>query len=136
MKKIAASVLTAVAFVSALAVAATSETIEDRIKPVGELCMAGDPCAAAVVAVSSSSEPRTGESIYGTACTTCHAAGVAGAPKFGDVAAWAPRIEKGLETLYEHSINGFNGMPAKGMCFDCSDDEMKAAVDYIVNSAQ
>jgi len=133
MKKIVASVLTAVALFSALAVA---ETIEDRIKPVGELCMAGDECAAAVVAVASSSEPRTGDAIYGKSCTTCHAAGVAGAPKTGDVAAWAPRIAKGMDVLYTHAISGFNAMPAKGMCFDCSDDEMKAAVDYLVDSAQ
>lgn len=133
MKKVIASVFAAAAFISACVFA---ESIEERIKPVGELCMAGDECAAAVVASAASSEPRSGEEIYGKACTTCHAAGLAGAPKMGDAAAWAPRIAKGMDALYTSAINGLNGMPAKGMCFDCSDDEMKVAVDYMVNNSK
>lgn len=130
MKKIVASVLAVVACISALAVA---ETIEDRIKPVGELCMAGDDCAAAVVASASSSEPRSGEAVYNASCTNCHAAGIAGAPKTGDAGAWGERVGKGMDTLYTNAINGVGGMPAKGLCFDCSDDEIKVAVDYMVD---
>ena len=116
--------------------AATQDTLEERVKAVGDLCMAGDPCAAAVVATAASSGPRSGEDIYTGKCAACHATGAANAPKFKDNAAWAPRIAKGLETLYTNAINGINTMPAKGLCMDCSDDEIKASVDYMVNAAK
>lgn len=81
-----------------------------------------------------------GEAVYNQACMACHAQGVAGAPKFGDAEAWGPRIEKGTETLYENSINGFQGdtgmMPPKGGFTNLSDEEVKAAVDYMVENAQ
>lgn len=77
-----------------------------------------------------------GESIYKQSCFACHAAGVAGAPKLGDKAAWAPRIAQGNETLYTHSIKGFQGkagmMPPKGGNMSLSDADVKAAVDYMV----
>lgn len=112
-----------------------SAAMKDRLKPVGDLCMSGDDCAAAPVAAAPA-EPRTGVQVYETKCFTCHASGAAGAPKLSDVAAWAPRIGKGIDTLYTHAIGGFNGMPAKGLCMDCSDDEIKAAVDYMVDSSK
>lgn len=59
-----------------------------------------------------------------------------GAPKSGSADDWAPRISKGIETLYTHALTGFNAMPAKGMCAACTDDEIKAAVDYMVDSAK
>ncbi|MGR8946535.1 MAG: c-type cytochrome [Gammaproteobacteria bacterium] len=81
-----------------------------------------------------------GKEVYDAACFICHASGVAGAPKFGDAASWAARAEKGMETLYEHSIKGFMGenglMPPKGGRPDFSDDDVKAAVDYMVNSSK
>lgn len=81
-----------------------------------------------------------GQAIYDQACMACHAQGVAGAPKFGDAEAWAPRIAKGKDTLYENSIKGFQGesgmMPPKGGFMNFSDEEVKAAVDYMVESAQ
>ena len=74
-----------------------------------------------------------GEAVYNSGCMACHMPGVAGAPKLGDVAAWEPRIAKGMETLYDSGINGLApGMPARGMCFTCSDDELNAVVDYMV----
>lgn len=115
--------------------ASVKEDIAERLSPVGQLCMSGDSCAAAPV-VAASSGPRTGDQIYNASCTTCHSAGVAGAPKTGDAAAWAPRIAQGKETLYTHAIKGFNAMPAKGLCMDCSDDEIKASVDYLVEQSQ
>lgn len=79
-----------------------------------------------------------GEKLFGSVCTTCHTAGLMGAPKFGDKAAWAPRIAQGKETLYKHAIGGFQGkvgvMPPKGGS-QASDDEVKAAVDYMVSKA-
>lgn len=128
------AVLTAVLAINAYAQAGS---IEDRIKAVGDVCMAGESCAAApVVVASAGAVARPGSDVYTTKCALCHATGAAGAPKLGDKAAWAPRIGKGVETLYANSINGFNGMPAKGMCFDCSDDEMKAAVDHMVDGSK
>lgn len=77
-----------------------------------------------------------GEGVYKSACVACHSAGVAGAPKSGDKAAWAPRIAKGKPTLYEHAIKGFQGaagvMPAKGGNAALADADVQAAVDYMV----
>ncbi len=77
-----------------------------------------------------------GQSVYDTACYICHATGVTGAPKPGDVANWNPRIEKGVDLLYANAINGYQGqfgiMPPKGGNLLLSDDEVKAAVDYLV----
>ncbi|MDH3589888.1 MAG: c-type cytochrome [Gammaproteobacteria bacterium] len=81
-----------------------------------------------------------GEAIYNSACMACHMVGVAGAPKLGDTEAWAPRIANGIDTLYTHSIDGFQGatgvMPPKGGRLDLSDDEIKAGVDFMVEAAQ
>lgn len=83
---------------------------------------------------------RSGKQVYDTTCFACHAIGAAGAPKFGDKAAWAPRIAQGMGTMVTHAINGFQGatgvMPPKGTCANCSDDEMKAAVEYMVENAK
>ncbi len=125
--------LTVAIVLSAFSSAAVKDEIADRIAPEGSLCMSGDDCAAAPVAVVSG--PRSGADVYNT-CAACHNTGAAGAPKLGDVAGWAPRIAKGNDTLYDHAINGFNGMPAKGLCGNCSDDEIKAAVDYMVAESQ
>ena len=75
---------------------------------------------------------RDGQTVYKTACFACHDAGVAGAPKLGDKAAWAPRIAKGNDALYSALQNGLNAMPPKGTCMNCSDDELKAVLDYMV----
>ena len=132
-------------FVAALAVAAgaavavaqsVDKEIAERIAPVGKTCMQGDECAAAAPAASASSGTRSGADVYNASCMTCHATGAAGAPKFGDAAAWGPRIDKGIDTLYTHAINGFNAMPARGLCMDCSDDEVKAAVDHMVEGSK
>lgn len=81
-----------------------------------------------------------GKQIYDTVCMACHAAGVAGAPKYGDKDAWAPRIAQGNDMLYEHALKGFMGqagmMPPKGGRADLPDADIKAAVDYMVSAAQ
>ena len=113
-------------------------TIEERIKPVGEVCMEGDnSCGGAAVAAASSG-PRSGEDVYNAACMACHSTGAAGAPKLGDAAAWAGRIAKGTDVLYSSGINGIagTGMMAKGGCMNCSDEEVNAAVDYMVAGSQ
>lgn len=88
------------------------------------------------VAASEESTGRSGEEIYNNSCTTCHATGIAaaiGAPELGSNDDWKERLEQGFDTLLEHSINGLNAMPPKGTCGDCSDDEMKAVVQYMVD---
>ena len=133
MKKLF-GILLATALVSGIAVANDDE-IQARIAPVGSTCMQGDDCAAAPAPVAAAG-PKSGKDVFGSFCTTCHSAGVMGAPKFGDAASWAPHIAKGKDTLYTHALTGFNSMPAKGMCAACSDDEIKAAVDYMVDGSK
>ncbi len=113
-----------------------AKEVAERTKPVGDVCIEGDPCAAQAASAAKPSGPRSGEDIYAASCTSCHALGVAGAPTFGDAAQWAPRIAKGLDTLYANSINGINAMPPKGLCMDCSDEEIQASVDYMVEAAK
>lgn len=111
-----------------------SDDIKARLEPVGKTCMSGDDCAAAPVVVASG--PKSGKEVYDSFCTTCHAAGVMNAPRFGNAGDWGPRIAKGKDTLYTHALGGFNSMPAKGMCAACSDDEIKAAVDYMADNSK
>jgi cytochrome c5 len=81
-------------------------------------------------------ENVVGKKVYGSVCSMCHAAGVAGAPKPGDKADWGPRIAQGKDTLYKHALEGFTGakgmMPARGGGSALTDDELKAAVDHMV----
>lgn len=81
-------------------------------------------------------DPQTatvdGQKIYQTSCQACHVAGVAGAPKLGDKEAWAPRIDKGNDALFASVKNGLNAMPPKGACMSCSEDELRAALEYMV----
>lgn len=84
------------------------------------------------------SEPsHPGEQVYNRFCFSCHAAGVAGAPRTGDAEAWAPRIDKGREALIEASIEGIPpGMPPRGLCTECTEEEIGAAVDYMIERSQ
>lgn len=131
-----AVVLAASAFATDLTDAQRA-AIEARIKPVGESCMEGDnTCGAPAVAASTG--PRSGEEVYNTACMACHSTGAAGAPKVGDAAAWAARIAKGTDALYASGVNGVpgTGMIAKGGCVACSDEEIHAAVDFMMANSQ
>jgi len=97
---------------------------------------AGGPAAAADAAVAG----VDGKKVYGNVCSMCHAAGVAGAPKPGDKADWGPRIAQGKDMLYKHALEGFTGakgmMPARGGSTTLKDEEVKAAVDYMVSLSQ
>ena len=92
--------------------------------------------AIALFAVAGTSNAREGKEIYDTKCYICHATSVAGSPKFGDKAAWAPRIEKGMDAMMVTVIKGKGAMPPKGTCMDCTDDELKAAAQYMVDAVK
>lgn len=95
--------------------------------------------AAPAAASAPVAENTVGKSVFGKTCSMCHAAGVAGAPKPGDKADWAPRIAQGKDVMYRHAIDGFTGakgmMPARGGNPALTDDEVKSAVDYMVEKS-
>ena len=110
----------------------TWDSTELGVTPIDHLQEAQTPAAA---------EPSVDASgLYKQACAACHDMGVAGAPKVGDASAWSNRLSQGMETIYDHAINGFQGdmgyMPAKGGRADLSDDEVRAIVDYMVENSQ
>lgn len=109
------------------------KAIAERLKPIGTLCLQGNECgAASAPSADGGSQGASGEEIYGQVCTACHDTGAAGAPKRGDQGAWASRLEQGVETLYTHAIDGFGAMPAKGGNPSLSDDDVKRAVNHLV----
>ena len=91
--------------------------IEKRIQPFSAVCVQGQTCGGGSDAVAASAG-RSGEDVYNTACMACHSAGIAGAPKVGDQVAWAGRISKGMDSLYDSGVNGVagTGMIARGGC--------------------
>jgi len=111
-----------------------TQSLAQRIAPVGSFSAETSEPAPVAAPVTLS-----GEDAY-SSCAACHAAGVAGAPLFADKAVWENRLSKGIETLYNNAINGFQGdagyMPAKGGNAALSDESVKAAVDYMVEAAQ
>ena len=140
------------------------QMVEERIRPVGRVAIAGQDDDAGERVAAASDTPATdsgaadaspedeaeaeaasgeaadidGEAVYRTACTVCHGAGIAGAPKTGDASAWEARIEQGMETLVRHAIEGFQGdtgvMPPRGGRSDLSDAQVQAAVQYMVDA--
>lgn len=120
---------------AAFAETPAADDIQARVAKVGSVCMSGDECAAAPVAAAPAG-PRSGQQVFDGFCHTCHKTGLMNAPKVGSSADWAPRISQGIETLIKHSITGLNQMPAKGMCANCSDDELAAAVNYMVDNSK
>lgn len=116
--------------------------IDERLEPVGRVALPGD-----APAVEAAAEPvaapvaakLTGEQVYNTACFACHGTGAGGAPKLGDAAAWRARVAQGKDTLHKHAVAGYQGtagyMPPKGGRVDLSDDEIIAAVDFMVGQS-
>lgn len=137
MKKL--SSLLAVAAVSLTLVACGDKKPADAPAPVAAPAAAPAPAPAAAPAPAPVAENTVGKSVYGKTCAMCHAAGVAGAPKPGDKTEWGPRIAQGKDTLYKHALEGYTGskgmMPAKGGAANLTDDEVKAAVDYMADQS-
>nr|WP_246077642.1 c-type cytochrome [Neptunomonas concharum] len=137
----AASVLSilglSVALSTTVGAASSDDKIVERIKPAGQVCVEGDDsCGGAVAAAAASTGgARSGEDVYKASCASCHAIGVAGAPKYG-TSEWADRGAKGIDALLKTAISGINAMPPRGTCATCSDDELKVAIEYMMDSAK
>jgi len=103
---------------------------------VEPLLTKGETFAGTPAEIAMLSNGLSAAKVYTKTCAACHDAGLAEAPKFGDNSEWAVRAAKGLETLYRSSVEGVPpAMPARGMCFDCSDDDLKVLVDYMLNNS-
>lgn len=126
-----------------------SKNVDARLEPLSHEAVAGQdnsalaikteaPAAAGSAAVAAM--PKNGSEMFEQTCSVCHGQGIAGAPKAGDKAAWAPRIAEGNAVLYEHALKGFQGksgvMPPKGGRMDVPDAIIKEAVDHMVQMAQ
>ena len=133
--------------------AMSDEAVARRLKPVGEVVIgeAGAPVPATATKsttttaggptqIAAAAKPAggagEGKKTYDAVCSMCHAAGVAGAPKTGDKAAWKPRIAQGKDALYTSALKGKNLMPPKGGAASLPDADIKAAVDYLVSQAK
>jgi cytochrome c5 len=130
LASVAGTVLLAVALIaiggpgSRRANAQSEQDVAMRLQPVGTVVVKA--------AAAGGGEPRTGEQLYQAACNACHGAGTLGAPKFGDAAAWGPRIKTGYDALMASATKGKNSMPARGGS-DASDFELARAVVYMAN---
>jgi cytochrome c5 len=119
---------------------------EERIRPFAQVAVSGEDNSAkemqkTVVAIAAApalepGKPMDGKTVFQNSCNACHGAGLLGSPKLGDKAAWAPRIAKGIATLEQHALEGFNQMPAKGGNVGLPDDAVKAAVEYMVSQGR
>lgn len=121
-------------------VAWKEKQVLERIKPLGEVATTAEEAKKASpnvqVAAVESSGPMTAEQVYNKACMACHTTGAAGAPKTGDIAAWAPRIAQGVDVLFEHATKGFKGMPPRGGSPQLTDEDITAAIDFMVAKSQ
>jgi cytochrome c5 len=128
-----------------------SKDISTRIAPLSQEAVAGQDNSALAIKAQNpegagtaevAAIPKNGKELFDQVCSACHGQGIAGAPKAGDKAAWAPRIAEGKATLYQHALNGYQGgpggglMPPKGGRTDLPDALIKQGVDYMVSLAQ
>jgi len=123
-------------------VTAEEQLVDQRLAPVADVQISGDAKsqmaapAAAAPSGGGGGAPKSGKEIWEGTCAACHRVGLLGAPKLGDKAAWAPRIAKGLDTLKDHALHGFNSMPAHGGNPSLSDDDVVKALEYMVGQSK
>jgi cytochrome c5 len=122
--------------------------VQERIAPIGKVAIGGHDNAALAIpdtapkpaAAAGPAPVLAGDAAYQQVCATCHGAGIAGAPKFGDKQAWGPRIAQGIAMLHQHALKGVTGeagvMPAKGGRMDLNDQSVLNAVDYMVKAGK
>tara|TARA_R110002072_G_scaffold4650_1_gene32151 strand:- start:8216 stop:8605 length:390 start_codon:yes stop_codon:yes gene_type:complete len=110
------------------------QSIAQRLKPVGNVCIEGDDCGSA--SATAVSGPKDASDIYNSSCVACHGSGVLGAPKLGDAAVWTAKLEKGLDVLTANAISGINAMPPRGTCASCSDEEIKQTIQYMIDNSK
>lgn len=113
------------------------QQIQQRIQPIGKVRVQEDgnsaSSAEAQETVEKVEKKAPGQAIYEQYCIVCHRDGLAGAPKFHDVNDWKPRLSvKTIDELVASSVKGLNAMPAKGTCVECTDDDLKAAIQYML----
>ncbi len=142
--------------------AVAQQSVEENIRPAGQVCLAGQPCVGNTVDRAAIAMPATAahvdlvaepvavvaevveveepvvaafnvESTYQMSCFACHDTGAAGAPKLDDQDAWSERLAKGMDAVMANVVNGVNAMPPKGLCMTCSDDDLRTLVDYMIN---
>lgn len=140
--------------------AVAQQSVEENVRPAGQVCLAGQPCVGTTVgsaaaapaaampaaapvaaAVEAPAEPVVEaaaevaafdvESTYQMSCFACHGTGAAGAPIMGDADAWTERMAKGMDAVMVNVINGINAMPPKGLCMTCSDENLQSLVNYM-----
>ena len=100
------------------------------------LAACGDATQAPTVAGEAPAPRHPGEDTYNKFCFSCHAAGIAGAPRAGDAQAWAPRVAKGQALLLKTTVEGIApGMPPMGLCMQCTEEQLAAAIDYMIPGA-
>jgi cytochrome c5 len=121
---------------------AEEQLVDKRLSPVGDVQISGDAksqMAVAPVAAAGGGgggPAKSGKEIWEGTCSACHKSGLLGAPKIGDKSAWAPRIAKGMDTLKQHALKGFNQMPAHGGNPSLSDDDVVKALEYMVGQSK
>ncbi len=114
-----------------------STSQQTRTAPEGKINLASNPTIKQeVVAIVASSGPISGKDIYNNVCMSCHTSGAAGAPMIGNSSQWSDRLVKGKDTLYANAINGIGVMPAKGGLSTLTDEEVIAAVDYLLDQSK
>jgi cytochrome c5 len=137
VKPIKTKKLAAPAIALALWAITTQASVRDdmlkRLEPVGQVCIQGKECPGVLVSapVASGGAPRPADAIISKHCNACHVTGLLQAPKIGDAADWGKRAKEqgGVDGLLAKAISGINAMPPKGTCTDCSDAELKAAIE-------
>lgn len=115
-----------------------SQTVAERMQPVGKVTVASSVMDTVIQPAQAAA--ANGKAVFDQTCTACHGPGIAGAPKFGDKAAWKHHIAKGLPVLYKHAEEGFHGssgyMPARGGNPSLSNAQVEAAVRYMVDHSK
>lgn len=112
-----------------------NRTTDERIAKVSKVYLEGEIDIAKIAAApKKSAKARTGKELFTSTCSTCHAAGVLGAPKYGNKTDWAPRAAQGIDALLKSALHGKGNMPPRGTCGDCADSEIKSAIEYMLDA--